>query len=240
MKELAILKTGGTFPELATQKGDFEDWILTGLGISRDEALIVDVVNRQPFPRYDRVAGIVITGSHAMVTENHTWSASTADWLVRAFELEIPILGICYGHQLLVQALGGQVGNNPRGKEFGSVSIHATASARDDLLFKSMPDSFGAHVCHTQSVFSLPHGARVLASSGMDAHQAFAAGKYAWGVQFHPEFDFDAITHYITVYADELRQQGDDPAHLLRQCRETPESTALLHHFYELVRAINS
>lgn len=67
MKNLVIVKTGSTFPKFASKKGDFEDWILAGMGIERNDALIVDVSQKHSLPGYDQIAGVVITGSHAMV-----------------------------------------------------------------------------------------------------------------------------------------------------------------------------
>jgi GMP synthase (glutamine-hydrolysing) len=236
MSTVLLLKTGSTFPELVPQKGDFEDWILEGMGLTRQDATVLDVTQQEPFPPYAVISGIVITGSHTMVTDGHAWNERAARWLPGAIERRIPILGICYGHQLLAYACGGTVGDNPEGREFGTVQIQLTPDANHDPLFGDLPDPFWAHVCHTQSVLLLPPGARVLASSAMDEHQAFVLGEYAWGVQFHPEFDVEAVQTYIRTFAQVLRKQGVDPDCLLRQCRETPHSSALLKNFYQIVR----
>jgi GMP synthase (glutamine-hydrolysing) len=236
MKDIVILKTGSTFPELAAKKGDFEDWILAGMGIERNDALIVDVSQKHPLPEYDQIAGVVITGSHAMVTEQQDWSESLARWLPKVVELEIPLLGICYGHQLLAHALGGEAGNNPYGREFGTVDIHLAFEAKDDPLLGSLPTSFQVQVCHTQSALRLPPGAKVLASSVLEPHQAFVVGKCAWGVQFHPEFDAEAVKEYIRVYDQALAEQGIDSMHLCHECRETPHSSALLRRFYHITK----
>ena len=234
MKNFMIIKTGGTFSELAEKKGDFEDWALSGMGIGRDDARIIDASRYEALPEYDQIAGIVITGSHAMVTEKHTWSETIVRWLPGAVERDIPILGICYGHQLLAYSLGGEAGNNPNGREFGTVDIQLTTEANADPLFRNLPTPFQAQVCHTQSALRLPSGAKILASNAMDPHQAFVVGKCAWGVQFHPEFDSEAVRTYITVYEKLLQEQGLDTAHLFQNCHETPLSTSLLRRFYDI------
>ncbi|GAK58690.1 glutamine amidotransferase class-I [Candidatus Vecturithrix granuli] len=239
MPTLLLLKTGSTFPELVSQKGDFEDWILQGMGLTRRDVSIVDVTQQEPFPAYDTLSGIVITGSHDMVTDGHAWNERTARWLRRAIEGRIPILGICYGHQLLAYACGGEVADNPHGREFGTVDIQLTTEAKDDLLFGNLSNPFPAHVCHTQSVLRLPPEARLLASSAMDAHQAIVIGECAWGVQFHPEFDVEATQAYIHACAQVLRAQGTEPEQLRQQCRATPQSSALLKRFYDIVRQKN-
>ncbi|UCC87581.1 MAG: gamma-glutamyl-gamma-aminobutyrate hydrolase family protein, partial [Anaerolineales bacterium] len=107
MKKILIIKAGSSFPSLVSRRGDFEDWILSGMQISPDQAMIVDVCQAGPLPVYHAISGVVITGSHAMVTEHQAWSERTAAWLPGAIERGIPTLGICYGHQLLAYAMGG-------------------------------------------------------------------------------------------------------------------------------------
>lgn len=114
MNSIAIIKTGSTFPHLASRRGDFEDWIVSGMGVHSDRAIVLDVDSGSHLPEPDRFSGIIVTGSHALVTDHHPWSEQTAEWLVRAVERQIPMLGICHGHQLLACATGGEVGEKPK------------------------------------------------------------------------------------------------------------------------------
>ena len=87
-------------------------------------------------PRREGFAGVIVTGSAAMVTERADWSERSADWLREAAHDGMPLFGICYGHQLLAHALGGEVGYNPAGPRDG----HDRASScirrpQDDPLF---------------------------------------------------------------------------------------------------------
>ncbi len=238
MKKIVIIKTGNTFPELANRRGDFEDWILNGMGLERQDAQIVDVSQGEALPFYPAVSGVVITGSHVMVTDHLDWSERTAQWLKDAVEHEIPILAICYGHQLLAYACGGTVGDNPEGLEFGTVKIQLTEEANSDLLFKHVSQTFQANAIHTQSVLLLPPEAQVLASSEMDEHHAFVLGTCVWGLQFHPEFDADVTKTCIREHASKLRKQGIQPEPLLQKCQDTPESAGLLARFYDIVKEL--
>jgi GMP synthase (glutamine-hydrolysing) len=234
--QIAILKTGSTFPTLAATRGDFEDWILAGMGLSRHSVLIIDAVAHQAaFPAYDTLAGVVITGSHAIITEHHPWSERAANWIRQVVERRIPVLGICYGHQLLAYAFGGDVDNNPNGREFGTTTISVHNTAASDPLFQHLPSRFSAHVSHRQSVLRLPPEATRLASSSMDAYQAFVFKEWAWGVQFHPEFDVEITREYIKACASPLQAQGIDPHTLSVDCCTTPESTSLLKIFRTLI-----
>jgi GMP synthase (glutamine-hydrolysing) len=251
MRELIILKTGSTLPALLARKGDFTDWISAGLGAgpgwvpdagpgtepgTQPAVLrIVDVENGDALPAYDDVAGVVITGSHDMVTERLAWSERVAAWLPGLVERGIPTLGICYGHQLLAHALGGQVGDNPNGREFGTVTVHLEAEAGDDPLLAGLPARLAVQVCHTQSALTLPPGARRLAHGSREPNQAFVVGESAWGVQFHPEFDAEVVRTYIEYYAARLRAEGQDPDALIAGCRDTPVGIAILRRFREIV-----
>jgi GMP synthase (glutamine-hydrolysing) len=155
--------------------------------------------------------------------------------LAGAVERRIPVLGICYGHQLLVRALGGEVGDNPNGLDFGTVDIVLTENAQDDRLLGSFPARMHVQVCHKQSVLRLPAGARLLASSKMDAYQAFAIGDTAWGVQFHPEFDAEIVIAYIRRYRQALLAEGACPEQLIASCVNTPCGTQILGRFTQII-----
>jgi len=236
-RPLLIVKTGSSIPSLVARRGDFEDWIAQGLGLSRAEITIVDVPKGERLPSTDVVCGVIISGAHAMVTEHQAWSERAAEWLNNAVEngKTTPILGICYGHQLLAYALDGEVGDNPNGREFGTVDIHPRADGGDPL-FAGLPLPIQGHVSHTQSVLKLPEGAQVLATSAMEPHTAIVFAPRVWGVQFHPEFDADIVRTYIHAYADVLRSEGQDPEQRLATCHDTPVGTALLRQFARLAK----
>ncbi|KXX63514.1 glutamine amidotransferase [Marichromatium gracile] len=224
-----IIKVGRTFGELAARRGDFEDWIRAGLG--GDHAWrVVDAAAGASLPAPDELAAVVITGSHAMVTEAAPWSLAVEHWLQGVLARRVPVLGICYGHQLLARACGGEVGFNPRGLELGSVEIRLNATARDDPLFGGLPDRLVAPVTHAQSVLRPPPEAQVLAANDHDPHQALRLGETAWGVQFHPEFDREVTQVYVDRQVAALGARGAEV-----EVVDTPEAAGLLQRFAALV-----
>ncbi|MEE4113668.1 MAG: glutamine amidotransferase [Desulfobacteraceae bacterium] len=233
-KPILIVKAGGTYPDMASRYGDFEDWFTARMDRSTGAIETVSPFSGEPLPPAGSFGGIIITGSHDMVTDKKPWSEKTADWVKTAVHAETPLLGVCYGHQLLAHAMGGVVGDNPRGKEFGTVSIRLTPDGRRDRLFEGTPETFAAQACHSQSVLQLPAGAILLASSALDPHHAFIIGKRAWGVQFHPEFNGQMLRLYIQRFSDDLAAQGRDVNRLLGDIRETPQSETLLRRFQRL------
>ena len=237
MKPLLIIKTGEKIPSLATTPGDYEEWIAAGMGLASGEFRVVAPYRGEPLPQPDKVSGAVLTGSGAMVTDAAAWMEETAVWLREAVQQRLPLLGICFGHQLLAHALGGEVAYNPAGVEVGSRHITLQGTALDDPLLGALPPEFIAQLSHRQSVRRLPPGARLLAHSEMEPHQAFAVGDCAWGIQFHPEFDEAIIRHFIDYYRGQLRLEGRDAEALIASRRPSPHSRALLARFAAILRA---
>ena len=227
---ILILKMGSTLPGLRAWKGDFEDWITAGLGAGAPSD-VIDVAAGAPLPDPDGHAGVVVTGSHTMVTERRDWSERAADWLREASARDMPVLGICYGHQLLAHAYGGVVGDNPSGREFGTVEVSLNGEARTDTLLAGLPRTVNAHEGHTQSVLQLPGAAVVLASNAHDACQAFRIGQRAWGVQFHPEFDTEIVRTYIDHFRGLLAAEGQDPDALMSAAGDAPQAAGVLGRF---------
>jgi GMP synthase (glutamine-hydrolysing) len=235
---IIVLKLGDTLPALKARKGDFEDWIVAGLGMAPEEVRVVDVPRGEPLPHISDHGGIIITGSEAMVTEGREWSERAAGWLRLAVGAGSAVLGICYGHQLLAHALGGEVGNNPRGEELGAVEVALDETARTDALLGGFPARIRVYESHAQSVLKLPHGAVRLASNPWDANQAFRFGAAAWGVQFHPEFDAEVARAYIEHHRADLAAEGQDPDHLIRTSTAGTSGDALLRRFAALVTSL--
>ncbi|CCH49783.1 glutamine amidotransferase [Pseudodesulfovibrio piezophilus] len=233
MKSFLIIKTGGTFPDFASEHGDFEHWVAASMELAPDECNCVDVRTGAILPDPTHYDGCVITGSHDMVTDDLEWIHGTGDWLYSAGETGLPILGICFGHQLLAMIHGGQSGFHPQGPEIGTKTISLTPAAEDDPLFFSMPNRFAGHTTHHQHANILPSNATLLATSDHEPHQAFRIGANMWGVQFHPEFSAEDMRCYITRQAECITQNHGDIESLLSEVCETPESTDLLTRFME-------
>jgi GMP synthase (glutamine-hydrolysing) len=236
LSRLLIVKTGDTLPALREQRGDYEAWISARMGLARSDVEVVAVAHGEPLPAPGSRAGVVVTGSSAMVSDREPWSELTAEWLARAVAVGTPVLGICYGHQLLAHALGGAVGRNPRGREIGTVEVRSLAPAQQDPLFGVWGAAGPAHVTHLESVLALPGDATRLAESDLDPVQSFAVGERAWGVQFHPEFDADTVRAYLSARREVALAEGLDPDALLAQVREAPGGPRILRRFAELIR----
>ena len=234
-KQLYIIKAGTTFFDTAKQLGDFDTWTAAALGVLDVETCILDAEHGATLPSVAECAGVVLTGSHAMVTDELPWSVNLEKWIPSLVEARTPLFGICYGHQLLARAAGGKVGFHPSGKEIGTVQVQLLADCEKDLLFRSLPQTFLAHVTHSQSVLRLPPNATRLASNTYEPNHAFRIGECAWGVQFHPEYNADIMRAYIEEQANELNSAGVNIAELLSAVEETPVATRILTNFARVV-----
>jgi GMP synthase (glutamine-hydrolysing) len=233
-----ILETGQPVASMRRHRG-FPHWIRVAAGLEPDAAVVVDVEHGEPLPQREGVAGVIVTGSAAMVTDRHDWSERSADWLREAAHAGLPLLGICYGHQLLAHALGGEVGDNPTGREMGTIDLQLHPQAADDPLFAGLPSRFPAQATHLQSVLRAPAGATVLAQSAHDACHAFRWGASAWGVQFHPEFSTTHMRGYVRARHDALAREGRCAKQLAAGIGATPHARRILRRFVRHARTLD-
>ena len=231
MKYFYILKLGTTFPSILNRFGDFDRWTISALNPGTVPVRVVDVENGEDLPPASNCRGVIITGSHSMLTDNLPWSLRIEKWLPLLVEAEIPLLGICYGHQLLARAMGGEVGYHPAGIETGTVDLTLLSSCLEDPLFSSLPHHFLVQADHSQTVTSLPPGAVCLASTDQEANHAFRIGRNAWGLQFHPEFTAEIMSMYISEQGESLSLAGLNVSDLQAGIRETPISRGILEKF---------
>ncbi len=152
-----------------------------------------------------------------------------------------PMFASCFGFQMLVQAMGGQIVYDPETTEVGTFQLELTDAGQDDELLGVLPKVFAAQLGHKDRAQSLPPGVTHLASSRLNQFQAFRVpGKPIWATQFHPELDartnlqrFERyLSGYSTVMSEEERKEAVNRFH------ESPETGSLLPRFLNLVFGI--
>lgn len=166
-----------------------------------------------------------------MVTDPLSWSEATAEWIRQAVARGMPLLGVCYGHQLMAHALGGTVGYHPGGREMGCLEVEQITCAEPDPWLAGCPPRFWAQLTHLQTILRLPVGAKALARSDHDPHQVVRYTPTAVSVQFHPEFTPEIMAACIHARAHVLRSEGLDPRAMVQSVGTTPVPLELLRHF---------
>lgn len=203
-----ILVTGEPVAQAMPEHGTFADMIVRRArgawphGFILGDPRATDAVLPDP----SELSGVVVTGSPASVTERSAWILEAEAYLRSVVRTRRPILGICFGHQLLATALGGEVAKNPQGREIGSVDVDVTHPHRWLGFSRGR-----ANATHVDSVVRLPRGARSLARTEREPHAAIEFAEDVLGVQFHPEIDAPVMRHYIDARRDRIAQEGQDP-----------------------------
>jgi GMP synthase (glutamine-hydrolysing) len=227
-RPICVIVTGEPMPLTREIRGSFFALIRQAAGAAwAGPWQQVDGRGAEELPESSQVAGLIITGSASSVTSREPWMLRLEAYLRRAVPEQTPILGLCFGHQLLGQALGGRVTKNPLGREIGTVEVERLA---DDPLLGSAP-RFMANATHVDSIVELPRGAAVLARTAQEPFAALRFAQDVYGVQFHPEVDAEVMLHYVNARRQLLVEEGVDADALTSSVRDTPDSAAILKRF---------
>ena len=149
---------------------------------------------------------IVMGGSqHAWEEQQHPWLADEKRFISEALSADKIILGICFGAQLLAEALGGRVFPNEK-VEIGWYSVRLSAEGKQSFLFKNVPDRFLTFHWHSDH-FSLPPGCAGLAYSEPTPYQAYTHKDHRIAcLQFHPEYTIELVRFFAKEYGHEWKK----------------------------------
>jgi len=136
----------------------------------------------------------------------------TEEFLRRTSAANVPILGICFGHQLLGQALGGRVEKNPNGREIGTVRLSLEDEARRDPIFGELPQALHINMTHVDTVRVLPESARILARTSLEPKRG-----------------------YLHAREQPVRSEGLPFDDILQSATDTPHGPAILRAFLKVI-----
>lgn len=214
--KIGILQTGRSPEEMRDRHGDYDDLfkrLLAGRGFDFITYPVLDGVLPTCATDAD---GWLITGSKFGAYEDHDWIPPLEDFLRDAFARSVPIVGVCFGHQILAQALGGKVEKFAGGWAVGPAEF----DSRDRI------DTIMAW--HQDQVVELPDGAEVLASSKFCQYAMLGYGDRALTVQPHPEFTAEFMADLIACRRDVL------PGHIADQAAANLSADLTSPRFAEL------
>lgn len=173
----------------------------------------------------------VISGSWASVYWDLDWLSPLKDWVTAAVDRGMPVLGVCFGYQLLADVLGGEVTS----QDAYELGFHRIRHADDTLLFEGIDREFLAFTSHSDDVTAIPLGARRLAENEYSAH-AFRRN-HVFGVQFHPEVDRETAQQ-LAADRDPSQERCPDAMDTLTEAnyRRASETTRMFENFADYVR----
>jgi GMP synthase (glutamine-hydrolysing) len=237
MKRVVLLKAGSVHPQVRMAHGDYDRWFLRALSGSCQLVMIEASLGQALPPVFDFDA-VIMTGSPSSVTTPEPWMDRAAAYMVDAAEHRRPVLGVCFGHQLLGRALGARVARCANGREIGTVAVRLTEAGRKDPLFAGLPEELSVQATHEDGIDGLPPGAVALAENAHTPLQGLAFGPRIRSVQFHPELDDAAMSTLIDARREKLEAEsilprGERTTRLLAGLRATPLAPRVLANFIE-------
>lgn len=213
LPRVLIIRTGSTALEVQRIHGDYDRWFTHALS-EHDLAFDVCDATQSAVPDSSSHVGAIVTGSVQSVLKPEPWMVSLAAFLRRAEHLGVPLLGVCFGCQMLAQARAGRVVASPEGWEIGAVEVTLTGAGRLDPLFEGLPSQLPVLATHEDRIETLPPGGVALAGNSSAPIQAFRVSDSVWGVQFHPEATIDILRQLILLrrarLEDDARAHGKD------------------------------
>jgi len=201
--KIGILQTGHAPSQILAEKGDYSDMFEVFLTNGGFEFQIFNVVDMEFPTSVDQADGWLVTGSKHGAYEDHTFIPPLEDFIRSIYATDLPMVGVCFGHQIIAQALGGKV---EKFKQGWCVGRQDYQTPNGDLTLNAW---------HQDQVVEKPADAEVYAGNDFCANAALVYGQKAFTVQPHPEFNADVIEGLI-----DYRGFGVVPDPLLKTARD--------------------
>jgi GMP synthase (glutamine-hydrolysing) len=182
------------------------------------------------------VDGVIISGSPRDAWNGDPINLRLCEVITACQERVTPVLGVCYGHQILGRALGAEVGRHPRGLELGNTEVELTPAGQASPLFAGFPARFKVLSSHADAVLAMPPQCELLVRGDFTPVQGFHWHNQLFGVQFHPETDPEVLRFLWQPRRETWRSKVSfDLDRVLDDMQPTPHAANLLRNFVTTV-----
>ncbi|WP_116134802.1 type 1 glutamine amidotransferase [Tropicimonas sp. IMCC34043] len=229
-KRLLYLGNGRSLQTVAKLDERFEGW-----GLAVDRYWAYDMQFPENLDGYD---GIFLSGSPHGAYEDIPFIDREHDLIREAAEREIPMLGICFGSQILASALCGRDQVFRRSFcEIGYKDLAVTDACATDPLAAEWKDTVSMFVWHNDEVRAEHPDMVILASSDLCPNQVWRYAKApAWGIQGHPEVTKEQAPVWFEQNRERMEKDGAEISDLIASAHEAQEAKSMLTRFAEMVR----
>ena len=163
-----------------------------------------------------------------------TWLPKIESLIDEVYERDIPMLGICFGHQIILKHAGAHIRRIPEMDEVGTFMVTCTDQAATDDFMEGLPNRFDAIYAHKETPVDLPDSVLVLGSSErVRAAVTRMAGRHAWSVMFHPDMNMAAVRERFAMFPH-YAESPDKFVEALAAFREAPIAQDILRKFVTL------
>ncbi len=209
-------------------------------GLSVKQFDVLNVFDTPDFP--DTVAdgydALIVGGAsdaNVLLPDTYCFVPACQQLLARCADTGLPVFASCFGFQLAVLALGGEILHKETDFEMGTLPIGVSCAGKDDPLFRDTPDGFYAVSVHKQYASHLPEGCIELAATEQCMHAFRYQSQPFWAFQFHPEVDKKILVERLTFYKRKYTEGDGQLDRVLANAVETPESNGLVRKFVDRV-----
>jgi GMP synthase (glutamine-hydrolysing) len=179
---------------------------------------------------------VMISGSPRDAFADDEWTHALMAKVARLLEKKKPVLGVCYGHQILGRVKGGKVERCKEGWELGETKVKVTPEGANSPLLQGLSEQMNVMQSHQDCVLNVPGKGVLLASSPHTKVQAARWAEQAYGVQFHPEFTGEVLRGVWRERRDKWRDKVKfDLDRTLDQAKECPDGLAIFRNFLKMI-----
>ena len=233
MMKIGILLVGRASEDLVDEYGTYAEMLIALINTEKQvfEFKTFNILDDE-FPKdHLECDGWIVTGSPHGVYEDHSWIPTVSQLINNVYEANLPIFGVCFGHQLIAQALGGHVEKSEKGWGLG---LHTYQVNNKPDFMSNLSEEVTLNICHQDQVLRPPQGATVYAKSEFCENAGFYIKDKVLTMQAHPEFLVDFTKALLTARRDvTIPKEFVDPA--LVGLKNNPDS-AQSNQFAKTIR----